>query len=190
MPTCWIIAGPNGAGKTTFALEFLPGLAECSHFINADLIASGLNPLNPKVEQITASRLFLQEIQDAISKGADFAFETTLSGKSNLRLIKRLRYEGWDVELIYLALPSVDMCKRRVAERVAHGGHDIPVSDIERRFFRSLSNLFRAYTKAVTRTRCFMNQFKPPKIVFENCDGKLVVEDSMYFELLNRMKQI
>jgi predicted ABC-type ATPase len=188
MPTCWIIAGPNGAGKTTFAMEFLPGLAECSHFINADLIASGLNPLNPKVEQIAASRIFLQEIKDAIIKGNDFAFETTLSGKVNLRLIQKLRNEGWDVELLYVALPSVDMCKRRVAERVAHGGHDIPAIDIERRFFRSLSNLFGAYTASVTRTRCFMNQFKPPKIVFENCDGKVLVKDSKYYELLNRMK--
>ncbi|EKU97044.1 hypothetical protein Lepto7375DRAFT_1085 [Leptolyngbya sp. PCC 7375] len=32
-PTCWIIAGPNGAGKTTFALEYLPEVANCQHFI-------------------------------------------------------------------------------------------------------------------------------------------------------------
>jgi predicted ABC-type ATPase len=32
--TCWIIAGPNGAGKTTFALEYLPRVAHCRHFIN------------------------------------------------------------------------------------------------------------------------------------------------------------
>ena len=39
-PTCWIIAGPNGAGKTTFALEYLPQVAGCTNFINADLIAA------------------------------------------------------------------------------------------------------------------------------------------------------
>ncbi len=33
-PIYWIIAGPNGAGKTTFALEYLPRVAGCSHFIN------------------------------------------------------------------------------------------------------------------------------------------------------------
>lgn len=38
MPTCWIMAGPNGAGTTTFALEYLPQVAHCSRFINADLI--------------------------------------------------------------------------------------------------------------------------------------------------------
>lgn len=190
MPTCWIIAGPNGAGKTTFAMEFLPGLAECSHFINADLIASGLNPFNPKVEQITASRIFLQEIKDAISKGADFAFETTLSGKANLRLIKKLRNEGWDVELIYLALPSVDMCKRRVVERVAHGGHDIPKQDIERRYRRSLSNLFQSYLNAVTHGRCFVNHLSEPELVFAYTNEVISIIHPTYFEILkNQVKK-
>ena len=44
MPTCWIIAGPNGAGKTTFALEYLPTVAGCCNFINADLIAKVAGP--------------------------------------------------------------------------------------------------------------------------------------------------
>ena len=57
MPTCWIIAGPNGAGKTTFALEYLPHVAQCSRFVNADLIAAGLLPLAPESELLTASRL-------------------------------------------------------------------------------------------------------------------------------------
>ncbi len=41
-PRILIIAGPNGAGKTTFAREFLPNEAGCPIFINADLIAAGL----------------------------------------------------------------------------------------------------------------------------------------------------
>lgn len=41
------------------------------------------------------------------------------------------------IELIYLALANVTLSKSRVAERVAHGGHNIPLADIERRFPRS-----------------------------------------------------
>ena len=140
-PVCWIIAGPNGAGKTTFALEFLPKIANCHKFVNADLIAAGLSPLSPESELLSASRLFLKEIQANIVFRKDFAFETTLSGRGYLRLIKRLKKEGWQVELLYLALPSVELSKLRVLERVEHGGHNIPVKDIERRFPRSLSNL-------------------------------------------------
>ena len=45
-----ILAGPNGAGKTTFARAFLPAEAQCPHFINADLIATGLSPFNPDAD--------------------------------------------------------------------------------------------------------------------------------------------
>jgi len=140
-PACWIIAGPNGAGKTTFALQYLPELAGCSRFVNADLIAAGLSPLAPERELAAASRLFLREIEAHTAARQDFAFETTLAGRGYLRLIRRLRADGWRVELIYLALPSVGLSRLRVAERVRHGGHDIPVADIERRFPRSLRNL-------------------------------------------------
>lgn len=134
MPTCWIIAGPNGAGKTTFAMDFLPHLANCPRFINADSIAAGLNPLTPGSERIAASRIFIKEVWSAIEKGKDFAFETTLAGRSNLRLIKELKESGWEGELIYLALLTVDLCKLRVSERVSHGGHSIPTAEIERCF--------------------------------------------------------
>lgn len=87
MPTCWIIAGPNGAGKTTFALEYLPKVANCVQFVNADLIAAGLSPLAPERELIAASRIFLNEIEENIKRQENFAFETTLSGRSYLRLI-------------------------------------------------------------------------------------------------------
>lgn len=59
-PVCWIVAGPNGAGKTTFALDYLPRVANCRIFVNADLIAAGLAPLAPEGKAITASRLFLR----------------------------------------------------------------------------------------------------------------------------------
>jgi predicted ABC-type ATPase len=65
----YIIAGPNGAGKTTFALEYLPQVAGCTRFINADLIAAGLSPLAPERELMAASRLFLREIGSALQRG-------------------------------------------------------------------------------------------------------------------------
>ncbi len=184
MPTCWIIAGPNGAGKTTFALEYLPKVAGCTNFINADLIAAGLSPLAPERELFAASRIFLNEIEEHIAQRKDFAFETTLAGRSYLRLIERLRNDGWLVELIYLALPSVEMSKLRVAERVAHGGHNIPQWDIERRFPRSLSNLLNAFSHAVDRCVCFVNDGDNPILVFEQQgEDRDVIDDTYYSQL-------
>ncbi|MGB3312309.1 MAG: zeta toxin family protein [Nodosilinea sp.] len=185
-PTCWIIAGPNGAGKTTFALSYLPTAANCRNFVNADLIAAGLSPLAPETELLAASRLFLSEIENRIQARQDFAFETTLAGRSYLRLIRRLRSDGWRVELIYLALPSVEMSRLRVAERVAHGGHNIPLEDIERRFPRSLQNLLNEFSYAVDRTQCFMNEDDSPQLIFEQQGETREILNPELFEQLSQ----
>lgn len=90
-----------------------------------------------------------------------------VAGRGYLKLVQRLRSEGWRVELIYLALPSMEMSKMRVAERVAHGGHNIPVADIERRFARSLANLLDVFSGEADACRCFMNSGPVPELVFE-----------------------
>lgn len=184
MPICWIIAGPNGAGKTTFALEYLPKISEGIQFINADLIAAGLSPLMPQKQLISASRIFLKQIETCIKNHDSFAFETTLAGRSYLRLIERLQAQGWQVELIYLALPNVEMSKLRVAERVAHGGHAIPLVDINRRFSRSLFNLFSTFSYRVDGCSCFMNEAEQPQIVFEQTGMDRKITNQYYFDFL------
>ncbi|BBL73688.1 hypothetical protein [Methylomagnum ishizawai] len=167
MATCWIIAGPNGAGKTTFALEYLPEIAKCLNFVNADLIAAGLSPFAPEQSMLAASRIFLDRVESSIHRNESFAFETTLSGRTYLSLIDKLKAQSWAVELIYLALPSLEMSKLRVAERVAHGGHNIPLKDLERRFSRSLHNLLNWYSFKVDRCICYMNDGEAPQLIFE-----------------------
>ncbi|MCT8126613.1 hypothetical protein H1D31_11370 [Alishewanella sp. BS5-314] len=184
MPTCWIIAGPNGAGKTTFALEFLPNVVRCHHFINADLIAAGLSPLNPEIELMNASRIFLSELEKRIQASESFAFETTLAGKTYLKLVKNLQAKGWRVELIYLALPSVDVSLLRVAERVAHGGHNIPTQDVRRRFPRSLSNLLNHFAPLVDHCQCYLNASDEPILIFEQSQSSRTVHDQTLFKLL------
>lgn len=184
MPNCWIIAGPNGAGKTTFALEYLPQVAQCSRFVNADLIAAGLSPLAPEQALATASRLFLREIECCIAQGENFAFETTLAGRGYLRKIRRLRADGWRVMLIYLALPNVEMSRLRVAERVAHGGHNIPAADIARRFPRSLQHLFNEFAAAVDGCECFLNIDNAPLPVFEQFGEQRSIIDRDWYEHL------
>jgi len=187
-PTCWIIAGPNGAGKTTFALEFLPR-ASCMHFINADLIAAGLAPLAPERELLAASRLVLRELEIRTTARDSFAFETTLAGRSYLRLVERLRQQRWRVELIYLALPSTEMSALRVAERVAHGGHSIPPTDIRRRFPRSLRHLLQDFSHRVDRCTCFMNHAARPVLVFEQNGLTRAIHDPSWYQLLLRQAQ-
>lgn len=84
-----IVAGPNGAGKTTFAREYLPHEAACPIFVNADLIAAGISPFDAENAALRAGRIMLQEIRGHVARGESFAFETTLSGRSYARHIRR-----------------------------------------------------------------------------------------------------
>lgn len=185
-PICRIIAGPNGAGKTTFALTYLRQFPDAQAFVNADLIAAGLSPLNPQQQLLAASRLMLSEIESHIRGRQSFAFETTLSGRGYLRLINRLRTAGWRVELVYLALPSVDLSILRVAERVAHGGHSVPLPVLRRRFPRSIRLLLDAYAPAVDHVLCNMNAGGYPVPVFSQTGAtRTIIDPVLYAHLLD-----
>ena len=132
-PRCIVIAGPNGAGKTTFAREFLPREGGIVHFVNAELIASGLSPLRPELAARRGGRLVLTELRRLAKARQDFAFESTLSGRTYLPLLR-------------LAL-------QRIAARVRQGGHDVPRTDVVRRFNRSLKNFQLLYRVEVVRVR-------------------------------------
>lgn len=107
-----------------------------------------------------------------------------------MKLVQRLRGDGWQVELIYLALPSMEMSRLRVAERVAHGGHNIPSADIERRFARSLHNLLGVFSPKVDVCRCFMNSSAVPELVFEQFGAvRNVVSTDLYQHLRQELGQ-
>lgn len=145
----YIISGPNGAGKTTSAKYLLTKFLDINEFVNADEIARGLSPFNPRSVDLTASKLMLQRIKDLIKQEKDFAFETTLSGKNYLKLIKNLQRKNYSVNLIFLYLDNPQEAKKRVAYRVKTGGHFISDDDIERRYYRGLRNLIDGYLDLV-----------------------------------------
>ena len=90
-PICYI-----GAGKTTFALQYLPKIVSCNHFINADEIAKGVSPLNFEAGLLQASKIFLQSLNQKLESKETFAFETTLSGRSYLTQIPQWQQDGWN----------------------------------------------------------------------------------------------
>jgi predicted ABC-type ATPase len=184
-PTCYIIAGPNGAGKTTFALNYLPEIADCRNFVNADMIAQGISPLDSVSAQFEAGRLFLQEIHKNIAKCVDFSFETTLAGRSYVNLLKKLRDENWQIVLFFLWIPSADFSRDRVRQRVQEGGHDIPDDTLYRRYPKILYNLIHIYTPLCDRIWWYDNSNVEPVLIFEQ-DGltKNILNDEIHRQIL------
>lgn len=145
MPNLYIIAGCNGAGKTTASYTILPEILHCREFVNADNIAAGLSPFNPEDVALAAGRLMLQRIDQLISEQADFAFETTLSTRSYVQLIEKARNYGYTINLLFFWLSSPEQARKRVAQRVSSGGHNIPDDIVVRRYYRGIYNLINLY---------------------------------------------
>ena len=165
-----IIAGPNGAGKTTFAREFLPNEANCPTFVNADLIAEGLNPLQPEQEAVAAGRMMLDMIRRYVDEGRSFALETTLSGRSYASMIPRWRAQGYWVALHFLTLPSPEVAIIRVGHRVRHGGHNIPEDVIRRRFDAGRRNFDAIYKHLVDEWVLYDSTTASPTLIARSDD--------------------
>jgi predicted ABC-type ATPase len=149
-PTIYLIGGCNGAGKTTFARDYLPREVKCLRFFNADEIARGLSPLDPRAGAIKAARILLNEVHDSIKTRETFALESTLSGVTYVRTLRQARTSGYEIELHYLWLATPEEAIGRVRRRVRAGGHDVPEPDVRRRFERSLHHLVSDYLPLAT----------------------------------------
>jgi predicted ABC-type ATPase len=164
-PRCILIAGPNGAGKTTFARRYLPEYAGVVHFVNADLIASGLSPLKPEIAAIAAARMVLGEIDRLVAERADFAFETTLSGLTYVHRLQSWKRAGYRIDIVYLKLNSSRLALRRVAARVRQGGHNVPHADVLRRFVRGWENFQRTYRPLADSWAVYDNSERAPRLL-------------------------
>ncbi|HEX4343751.1 MAG TPA: Zeta toxin family protein [Verrucomicrobiae bacterium] len=163
-PTIYLIAGCNGAGKTTFAKEFLLKEVGCSTFLNADYLALGLSPLSPEIAAMKAGRLLLTEFKALVIRKETFALESTLSGLTYLRLLREAKRRGFQVYIHFLWLQKPATAIARVRERVKKGGHNVPVTDIRRRFGRGLQHFIRDYAPLADRWAVWDNMVTPPEL--------------------------
>ena len=182
----YIIAGPNGSGKTTFAKMFLPDYVKCPNFVNADLIAQGLAPFQPRAAAIKAGKLVLQQIHEYAKRGVNFAFETTLSGKSYVNLLTGLKNKGYALHLFFLWLPSAELAIARIKERVQEGGHHVPAEDVRRRFARGINNFFTLYESLFDSWMLFDNSKAKPILIAKRKNGHREIINEELFAIVQR----
>ena len=164
-PRCIVIAGPNGAGKTTFARDFLTTEADIVNFVNADLIATGLSPLKPDQAAVAAARVFIGEIDRLARAHESFAFESTLAGVGYEKRLRKMKRDGYVLEIVYLKISSSQLALRRIAARVKQGGHNVPRVDVLRRFDRSWNNFRNLYRPLADKWSVYDNSGATPELL-------------------------
>src|SRR5476649_1673564 len=110
-----IVAGPNGAGKTSFANEYLPASENDLVYVNADEIARKIAELSlSKLKlDLRAGREMLSRI-DALAKSrTELMFEPTSASLTYAHKNPTWQKDGYNVAIIYLRLPSVEMSIER-----------------------------------------------------------------------------
>ena len=180
-PQVIIIAGPNGAGKTTLAPVLLRDQWNVLEYVNADPIAFGLSGFDPNSMAFEAGRVMLKRLHDLAMQRRTFAFESTLSAKSYVAWISKLRREGFDFQLVFLWLKSAGLAVQRVRERVRVGGHHVPEEIIRRRYQGGLRNFWRLYQPLANRWAVYDNSGSTNPIMIAEGIGtetKIVVPES------------
>ena len=119
-----------------------------------------------------------------MADGLDFAFESTLSGKTYQAVIRTARRRGYRVHIFFLWTPSPTLALARIADRVAEGGHDVPERDVRRRFRRTLTNLVTEYRALADAIFFFDNSGPEPFLIFKEQDGRISIRDKERYTLV------
>lgn len=156
-----VAAGTNGAGKSCLAGELMA--ANGGAYFNPDLYARKLvaSGLPQEAANGMAWKAGYDGLRRAIARHEDFAFETTLGGRSIVEELHRAIEAGLDVCIWYVGLATPGLHIARVRARVAGGGHNIPTAKIRERYPKSLANLVSLIGKAA-EVHVFDNSTESP----------------------------
>jgi len=149
----YVLAGCNGAGKSSIGGAALRQSG--AEFFNPDEAAQRIAAVNatrnPPLTKAQINAAAWSEgrrlLRRAIDERANFAFETTLGGKTMTALLEQAAQAGLGVHVWFVGLTDVELHIDRVQRRVAKGGHDIPVEKIRQRFQNGRLNLIRLLTQ-------------------------------------------
>jgi predicted ABC-type ATPase len=175
-PNVVVLAGPNGSGKSTMAAALLQGALAVNEFVNADTIAQGLSAFAPTAAALAAGHIMLRRIRQLARQRTNFAFESTLAGRSLAPWLADLINSGYRFHLLFLWLPSPELAVARVVHRVRMGGHDVPEETIRRRYHAGLRNFFGLYQPLAETWRMYDNsRWMTPRLVASG-EGAAVTE--------------
>ena len=175
-PTLCVVAGPNGSGKTTTTVQLLNDeWTADSLYINPDNIAQEtFGDWNSPEAVIKAAEKATQLRYDCLQQGRDFVFETVFSSTEKLEFLRKAKDAGFFIRFFYVCTSDPAINVARITQRYINGGHEVPISKVISRYYKSLINAEEAISfvdRAYVYDNSVDNQL--PRLLFRTTDGQL-----------------
>ena len=175
-PTLCVVAGPNGSGKTTTTIQLLNNeWAADSLYINPDNIAQEMfGDWNSPEAVLKAAEKATQMRYECLEQGRDFVFETVFSSPEKLEFLKKAKEAGFFIRFFYVCTSDPSINVARITQRYLNGGHEVPISKVISRYYKSLLNAEEAIT-FVDRAYVYDNSIddQHPRLLYRTIDGEL-----------------
>lgn len=183
-PTLCIVAGPNGSGKTTTTIQLLENeWAADSVYINPDNIAQEIFGNWNSPEAVLKAAQHSTELRyKCLEEKKNFVFETVFSSDEKLEFIRKAKDAGFFIRFFFVCTEKPSINVLRVTNRFLTGGHEVPISKIVIRYYKSLANAAVAIS-IVDRAYIYDNSVdnQLPKLICRMVDGALYKQ---YAEIL------
>jgi predicted ABC-type ATPase len=175
-PVLIVIAGPNGSGKTTITTQILQHeWMEDAVYVNPDQIAKDKFGDWNSPEAIMQSVKYCETLrEDCLRERKSLIFETVLSADDKLDYIRRAHDAGFFIRFFFVATSHPSINASRIARRVMKGGHDVLITKVISRYYKSILNC-RRVSQIVDRTYIYDNSIdnQEARLLFRMVDGKV-----------------
>jgi predicted ABC-type ATPase len=175
-PTLCVVAGPNGSGKTTTTVQLLNDeWTADSLYINPDNIAQEeFGDWNSPEAVLKAAERATQMRYDCLEQGRDFVFETVFSSTEKLDFLHKAKEAGFFIRLFYVCTSDPSINVARITQRYLNGGHEVPISKVISRYYKSIINAEEAISfvdRAYIYDNSINNQL--PRLLYRTTEGHL-----------------
>ncbi|MDR0572846.1 MAG: zeta toxin family protein [Tannerella sp.] len=196
-PKLLVVAGPNGSGKTSVTGQILKHeWVEGCEYINPDLIARDrYGDWNSQESVMQAAQYATLWREQCLNERQSLILETVLSAPDKVLFVRRAKENGFFVRLFFIGTDNPQINASRVARRVMEGGHDVPISKIISRYYKSIANC-AILAPLVDRLYVYDNSVDDafPSPLFRAATGKLVRQyvplHNWADAIFNNLKQI
>lgn len=182
-PVLCVVAGPNGSGKTSTTEKLLANeWAEDSFYINPDNIAQEtFGNWNSQEAVLKAAHEATRLRYLCLDERKNFVFETVFSSTEKLDFLKKAKAKGFFIRFFYVCTEDPQINILRITQRYLNGGHEVPISKVIKRYYKSLALAAQAIS-FVDRAYIYDNSRDNilPQLLYRTIDGvvhKKYIED-------------